>query len=277
MPLFRTSFAATIIALLASPAALAQQGPPVRAWAITVGAAPLIGPAFQGSDDIALSIFPDFRVNYKDKFFLSVPDGVGYNVVNTQHWKIGPLVKIRFGRDEKGGGNPFLIAGKSDDLQGLGDVGAAGEAGGFVQYSWKKVRTRAELRQGFGAHDGWVADWNASWFGARKLPGMGAAIYSLGPRLTLGGGDFIDPYFGIDSQQSADSGLATFSADSGLYSFGFSGSLVKPVNERFAVTAFASYDRLAGDVADSPLVSVRGSANQFVVGLAFGYRFLWGD
>ena len=134
--LARTLAALTVLAAaLGGPAAHAQGGPPVKAWAITVGAAPLVGPAFVGSDDIALSLFPDFRVNYKDQFFLSIPDGLGYNVVNTRQWKVGPLVKIRFGRDEKGGGNPFLIVGESDDLQGLGDVGASGEAGAFVQYS----------------------------------------------------------------------------------------------------------------------------------------------
>jgi outer membrane scaffolding protein for murein synthesis (MipA/OmpV family) len=266
-----------VAALLPDSPATAQRGPPVSAWAITVGAAPLVGPAFQGSDTIALSIFPDFRVNYKDRFFFSIPDGLGYNIVNTRNWKIGPLVKIRFGRDEDKGGNPFMVTAGSDDLQGLGDVGVAGEAGGFVQYSWNKVRTRVELRQGFGAHDGWVADWTASFFGTRKLPGMGSTIYSFGPRMTFGSGDFVDPYFGIDAQQSANSGLTRFSASTGLYSAGISGSLVKAVNERLAVTAFASYDRLLGDVADSPLVRVRGSENQFVVGVAVGYRFLWGD
>lgn len=255
----------------------ATGGPPVKAWALTVGAAPLIGPAFVGSDDIALSIFPDLRLNYKDVFFLSIPDGVGYNVINTKQWKVGPLVKVRFGRDESDGGNPFLITGKSDDLQGLGNVGAAGEAGAFVQYNWKKWRTRAELRQGFGAHDGWVADWNASYFGARKFPGMGAAFYSFGPKMTLGSGDFTDPYFGIDAQQSANSGLPEFSAGSGLYSYGFSGALIKPANQQLAVTAFVSYDRLAGDVDNSPLITVRGTPNVLAVGLAFGYRFLWGN
>lgn len=264
---------------LAAPTVQAQAfgGPPTKAWALTVGFAPLVGPAFNGSDDIALSVFPDLRINYKDVFFMSIPDGLGYNVINTKQWKVGPLVKLRFGRDEKGGGNPFLIAGESDDLQGLGDVGSAGEAGAFVQYNWKRWRTRAELRQGFGAHDGWVADWNASYFGARKFPGMGSAFYSIGPRVTLGSGDFVDPYFGIDAQQSANSGLAQYSAGSGLYSYGFTGTLIKPVNERIAVTAFANYERLAGDVEDSPLITERGTPNQFVIGLAFGYRFLWGQ
>lgn len=272
--------ACAVASAASAPAAFAQAtggGPPVKAWAITVGAAPLVGPAFAGSDDVALSIFPDFRVNYKDVFFLSIPDGLGYNVINTKQWKVGPLVKIRFGRNEEDGGNPFLITGESDDLQGLGDVGAAGEAGAFVQYAWKRWRTRAELRQGFGAHDGWVADWNASYFGARKFPGMGSAFFSLGPKVTLGSGDFVDPYFGIDAQQSANSGLAEFNAGSGLYSYGFTGALIKPVNPQFAVTAFTSYDRLAGDVADSPLITERGTPNVFIVGLAFGYRFLWGD
>jgi outer membrane scaffolding protein for murein synthesis (MipA/OmpV family) len=43
------------------------------------------------------------------------------------------------------------------------------------------------------------------------------------------------------------------------------------------VTAFANSERLAGDVEDSPLITERGTPNQFVIGLAFGYRFLWGQ
>lgn len=270
--------AGLVTALVAAGAAQAQQGgPPTRAWALTVGGAPLLGPAFPGSDDYALSVFPDLRVNYKDKFFLSIPDGIGYNVINRRDWKVAPLVKVRFGRSEADGGNPFLIAGESDALQGLGDVSVAGEAGVLVQYIRKRWRTRAELRQGFGAHEGWIADLNLSYTDFEKLPLIGPSFWAVGPRLTLGGADFINPYFGIDAGQSQASGLPVYDADGGLYSAGLVGTIVRPVNERVAWTLFASYERFLGDVADSPLITARGSPDQFVVGLAVGYRFLWGQ
>jgi outer membrane scaffolding protein for murein synthesis (MipA/OmpV family) len=267
-----------VAGFVASPGAQAQSGggPPAKAWAVTVGAAPLIGPAFPGSDDYALSVFPDLRLNYKDKFFLSIPDGVGYNVVNTKTWRAGPLVKLRFGRDESGGGNPFIVVGDSDDLQGLGDVGAAGEAGGFLEYRGRRYGTRMELRQGFGAHDGWVADIGASVRGFRKVPWLGPSFWSYGPRATFGSGDFVDPYFGIDAGQSAASGLPEYSAGSGIVSAGFGGALVHPVNQRLAVTFFANYDRFLGDTADSPLITERGTENVFVLGMAVGYVFPFG-
>jgi len=206
---------------------------------MTIGAAPLFAPAFRGSDDYA------------------------------------PLIKVRFGRGEEDGGNPFLVTDGSDALLGLGDVRAAGEAGGFVQVVTGRVQTRFELRQGFGGHDGVVADLTSSLRSGDNWPLVGPVIWSVGPRLTAAGSDFVNAYYGITGQQSADSGLPEYAAGSGLVSVGLTGAVVRPVNPRLAYTLFAGYDRLLGDAADSPLVRERGSANQFSIGLAVGYGFLW--
>jgi MipA family protein len=119
-----------LLLLLAAPAA-AQQGPApglptssgarppaAKDWTLTIGLAPVVAPAWQGSRDTALSVFPDLRVNYKDSVFFSVPDGLGWNAINQDGWKLGPLAKIRFGRRENNGGSPFLVAGGSKTLQG---------------------------------------------------------------------------------------------------------------------------------------------------------------
>jgi len=144
--------------LLACPAEaqeVRQSAPPPGAatgapggWSITIGAAPVLSPAWQGSRDMALSLFPDLRVNYGDTIFASVPDGIGWNAVNRDGWRAGPLAKIRFGRDERNGGSPFLIAGGSDALAGMGDVKSAGEVGGFVE---KAFGPRRAWRAGRGA------------------------------------------------------------------------------------------------------------------------------
>lgn len=270
-----TLLLATLGNVVLSAVAVAQPagGPPVaKDWTLTVGAAPLLAPVFQGADEYGVSLFPDLRINYKDVFFASVPDGIGYSVINNARWQAGPLVKLRFGRQEDNGGSPFLLSGDTDGLRGMGDVDIAGELGGFVQYSSGKLRTRVELRQGFGGHDGFVGDAGISLVGR-----SGPLSYSIGPRLSFGTSDFIHTYFGIDAAQAAATGLKRYDADGGIQSFGIGGAAVLPLSASAAMTLFAGYDRLGKEVRNSPLVRERGDPNQFSLGLAFGYRFGWDD
>lgn len=275
--------------LVASGAALAQPAPGVPQsaqtaqrprqpdWTLGVGVAPLLAPVWQGSRDVGLSIFPDLRLNYRDDVFLSVPDGLGWNLVNRDGWKLGPLVKLRFGRRESTGGTPFLVAGGSDALLGMGDVGLAGEAGAFAQYSVAggKLRLRAELRQGFGGHEGLVADTSIGWNDA--IGGVRSGWrYGLGVRAAYGDSDFTNVYFGVDAAQAARTGLAVAATGSGLVSAGVNGSLTRligPFGRDGAVTLFMSHDRLGDTVARGSLVSERGQRGQTAVGLSYGYRF----
>lgn len=258
----------------ASGAANASQMPPPaapRGWTLTVGTAAVVAPAWQGSRDMALSVFPDVRLNYEDKIFASIPDGFGWNAVNESGWKAGPIARIRFSRDEADGGSPFQIAGGSDALRGLGDVGIGGEAGGFVEKrfglrgAW---RVRAEVRHGFGAHEGVVADLSAS-----HQMRTGRAIVSYGPRMTLASRDFMTTYFGIDTAQSQRSGLARYAPAGGLVSFGLGGTLIRPTSRRSAIAVFAGFDRLGSGPGNSPLVQERGRRNQFSVGAGYSLRF----
>ncbi|MEP9401646.1 MipA/OmpV family protein [Sphingomonas silueang] len=260
---------------IAGPA-WAQDAPPrgtgrpaaPEGWSVTIGAAPVLSPAWQGSRDMALSIFPDLRVNYGDVLFASVPDGIGWNAVNADGWRAGPLVKIRFGRDERDGGSPFLIAGGSDALEGMGNIRAAGEAGGFVEKTLGPWRLRGEVRQGFGGHRGLVGDASAAW-----RVRQGRTAFSIGPRLTAASGNFQRTYFGIDAGQSARTGLARYAPGGGLVSYGVGGSVVRPIDRRQAVTLFTGLDRLAGPAGDSPLVRERGRRTQFTLGIGYGFRF----
>jgi outer membrane scaffolding protein for murein synthesis (MipA/OmpV family) len=277
--------------LLASGMALAQPAPGVPAssqgvarprqpdWILSIGVAPLLAPAWQGSRETALSIFPDLRLNYRDDVFLSVPDGLGWNAVNQDGWKLGPLVKLRFGRQERNGGSPFLVTGGSTALLGLGDVGAAGEAGGFAQMSFAggKARVRAEVRQGFGGHDGLVADTLLGWNDSIGGPRSGWR-YGLSLRAAFGDADYTNVYFGVTPGQSLASGLTPFRTGGGLVSAGANASmtrLIGPFGRDGAVTFFVGHDRLGGVVTRSSLIRERGQAGQTSVGLAYGYRFTW--
>ncbi len=254
----------------------ARAGPPMgrpldagaQGWSVTVGIAPVLSPAWQGSRDMALSLFPDLRINYKDVVFASIPDGLGWNMVRSDGWKAGPVAKIRFGRDEKRGGSPFLITGGSDALLGLGDVGAAAELGAFVEKRVGSWRGRVEVRRGFGGHEGVIADGSLA-YQARS----GRTLINVGPRATVASKGYIDTYFGIDSIQSQRSGLRPYSASGGLMSYGIGGSAIRPLDRRSAITLFTGVDRLGGEAGDSPLVRERGRRTQVSIGLGYGFRF----
>jgi outer membrane scaffolding protein for murein synthesis (MipA/OmpV family) len=264
--------------------------PQQRDWQIGVGFAPIYSPVWQGSRDYSLSLFPDVRLNYRDLLFFSVPDGLGWNAVNKGGWKIGPLFKFRFGRNEGDGGSPFLITGGSDALIGMGDIGFAGEPGAFVQYGFagRKARARAEVRKGFGGHEGLVADTSISWSDRIGTPGAGGStvggpgriwLYSLSARATFAGADYTNAYFGVDATQAAATGLAPFRTGDGLVSTGVNASLTKLVGRQGrygAVTLFGGYDRLADVVAESTLITERGKRDQFSLGLSYGFRVGFG-
>jgi outer membrane scaffolding protein for murein synthesis (MipA/OmpV family) len=256
--------------------AQAQPRPRQPNWVLGVGLAPIYTPVWQGSRDMGLSIFPDLRLNYRDDVFLSVPDGLGWNAVNRDGWKLGPVVKLRFRRQERNGGSPFLITGGSDALLGMGDVGAAGEAGGFAQKSLAggKVRLRAEVRQGFGGHDGLLADITMGWSDGIGSPRSGWR-YGLGARAAFGGPDFTNTYFGVNAEQSAATGLAVSETGGGVVSIGVNGTLTRITGRNSAISLFLSHDRLGDTVARSSLIRMRGQRGQTAVGLAYGYRFAW--
>lgn len=276
---------ATSVLAQAAPGvpATAQRGQPPRpkAWTVGIGIAPLFAPAWQGSRDQALSIFPDVRVNYRDTLFFSVPDGLGWNMFNQDGWKIGPLFKFRFGRNEGNGGSPFLISGGSTALRGMGDIAFAGEPGGFAQVAWaaNRARLRAEVRQGFGGHDGIVADTSIGWSDRIGRPGTGGLwLYSVGARATFASSDYTNTYFGVTPAQALATGLPAFRTGDGLVSTGVSASLTKPIGrsgQGGAITLFTGYDRLADAAADSSLIVERGRRDQFSVGVSYGYRFGW--
>lgn len=237
-------------------------------WRVGLGLAPVVSPVYEGADDYGFSVFPDLRFQYRDRFFASVPEGVRYRLINGTHFKAGPIARIRFGRDERDGGSPFLVSGSAGDLDGLGDVDAAAELGGFARYQHDAWRARVELRHGLGGHDGVVGDVSLDYTGGDRR-----WRYAIGPRMRFGSADFVSAYFDVDARQSARSGLPTFDADGGANSIGIGFSVIIPQERDLTLVLFGGYDRLLGDIADAPLVDLRGSPDQFTVGASLGWQF----
>ncbi len=217
---------------------------------------------------MALSIFPDLRVNYGETLFASVPDGIGWNAANRDGWRAGPLAKIRFGRNERNGGSPFLIAGAATRWRAWAISRRRARSAALSRKSFgprRAWRTRAEVRQGFGGHDGVVADLSAA-YRAR----IGRAIVSAGPRMTLASAPFMRTYFGISPAQSTRTGLAPYRAAGSVLSYGLGGNVIRPLNRRSAPHPLHQSGAAGRPAADSPLIRERGQRMQATLGWVRG-------
>jgi outer membrane protein len=230
-------------------------------WTFEIGAGGMVGPKFEGSRSYRFSAFPNFDIAYRDTVFISTEKGLGVNVFNMVGFQAGPLLKYKPARKEKDSGH----------LKGLGDVDGTFEGGGFISYNWMRfIRSRLEVRNGIKGHEGLVIDWDAK----ATLPLMENLFITAGPRLSASNRVYNTAYFGVDGDQSGRSGYRSHRAGAGLRRAGGEAVVTYRFSEALRLSTFFDYDRLLGDVADSPLVKgPGGSANQFAVGSTLTYSF----
>jgi len=259
------------------PTTAAPEGyPPSQDIHYQVGGGLIYAPVFLGSKDYRLMAAPDIALQYKDKIFASVEQGIGYNLLNQGGWRLGPLAKMEFGRRENGY-TPFNIDGKKTTaLRGLGNVDSTVELGGFGSYTWHDVTSKAEILQGVNGDKGLKTEVSVSY--ARDVHKVlytegPPLIVSLTPHITMVDQTYDKAYFGINALQSTRSGLAQYHPSGGVLSYGLTDTAVLPITQSVTAVLMAAYDRLGNDAGDSPLVKYRGSPNQCFIGFFLTYNF----
>ena len=244
-----------------TPPAPAAVSPPPE-WTVELGIEVRTLPHYQGSEVYGVYPVPlfDMRPAGTPPRFHAPRDGIGYALYDTDTIKAGPVLQVELGRRVRH--NPAL--------EGLGNVGTAAEIGGFVDY-WPThwLRARVEVRQGFGGHHGVVSDETVDVL----LPVGPQWVLSGGPRMTIASREANKPYFSIDPNQSAASGLPVYDAGSGIRSIGAGGQARYQWNPRWASHVFVEYTRLVGGVGVSPIVMERGAPDQAMIGFGTTYSF----
>jgi len=231
-------------------------------WIVSVGAGAEYKPDFEGSRRYMVSPIPviSIRRASSPERFRSPLDSASFTLFDYGGFHAGPVAKFVAARNA----NNFA------ELAGLGNVNAALELGGFVEYfpiDW--FRMRLEVRQGFFGHGGVTANFS----GDAIVPLAQGLTFSAGPRFTLESTGATAPYFSITPLQAALSGLPAFNARGGAHSAGAGAQLRYRINPQWEVHSYVEYQRLLGDAAASPLVQLRGSPNQVTVGLGASYSF----
>jgi outer membrane protein len=231
-------------------------------WTVMVGVGGDYKPDFQGANRSMFSPVPIFSIRRagSTEQFRGPRDSASIALIDFGDLRAGPAAKFVSSRK----------ASSYSELNGLGDVKTTVELGGFVEYypvDW--FRTRGELRQGIGGHHGVVADLSADVI----VPVIQRLTLSVGPRFTWESTNATAPYFGIDAVQAIASGLPAFNAKGGAHSVGAGAQVSYRINPQWEAHAYVEYERLLGDAANSPLVTLRGSPNQTTVGIGASYAF----
>lgn len=235
-------------------------------WVVSIGGWGGFSPKYQGSDDYVFGGTPTFDVHQMGSKWLDLPkDGLDYGLFETENFRAGPVANLSWG---------FGTA----NQRGLKEIGATGidlsaELGAFAEY-WPADfwRTRLEARNAVYGAEGWVFDLSSDFVWRPDA----AWTFTIGPRLSLADADYMNAYFGIDSQQAQSSGLPHYQAAGGLHSYGAGIFAQYKWNEQFSTMASLEYERLAGSAEDSPLVSANGSLDQFTFQIGAKYSFVWG-
>jgi outer membrane protein len=251
-----------LVTLPAPPFELPVLPPVSGTWTVMVGIGGAYTPDFEGARRSMLSPVPIFSIRRagSTEQFRGPRDGASIALIDFGDLRAGPVGKFVASRK----------ANSYSELNGLGDVTTAVELGGFVEYfpvDW--FRTRAELRQGIGGHHGVVADLSADVI----VPVIQRLTISAGPRFTWESTQATSPYFGIDAAQAMATALPVFDAKGGAHSVGAGAQVSYRLNPQWEVHSYVEYERLLGDAAKSPLVTLRGSPNQTTFGMGASYSF----
>jgi len=98
-------------------------------------------------------------------------------------------------------------------------------------------------------------------------------FFSIGPSAVFADSRYMQSFYGINAQQSRDSGLSQYDAAAGLVSIGLRANLVLPLNSAWSIGTFAGIDKLGSRAKTSPLVESRGDNTQWQGGVFLSLRF----
>lgn len=205
-------------------------------FAIGIGAAYM--PAYHGSDKYRFQVLPAINIKY-DRFFLNFEDGLGANLIDTQHITVGAGVVMADNYRAK------------DVPDGIGKLPFGVGARGFVKGRLAGFEATLGGTQIFaGSTKGFVADASIS------RPIMISQKLFLNPSVGTSWGNekHLNRYFGVNAQQSLASGLPQYRLKSGIVDIKVELGAQYRLTDNIGIGLAGGVTKLMGDAKDSPIV-----------------------
>lgn len=242
-----SALAQTTLDIETETAEISALDPTRPAARITAGLGASYSPEYFGSDEYSLGPSGVFRFDY-----VRLPGGMEFGSTGAVGYLqgFGPRGSFRYIGERDADG----------DLRGLDNVDRSFEMGLGIGYDADYWRAFADMRYGVVGHHSWVGE-----FGADAILRPNEAwVVNFGPRANWGSSRFMSTYFGV-SQAEANrprTRFDSYDASSGFYSAGVELGARYSFSPHWGVEGTASYERLIGDAADSPIVEA-GTRNQY--------------
>lgn len=254
----RLSVAVLVLAsLVAATSAAAQTtAAPKSESSFTLGLGAVHAPEYEGSEKYKTRALP--LINYRSgRFFVGTLGGVGYNFSNIPNVEFGPVLSYRFGRQES----------DSVRLQGLGDIDVGADVGGFLRWNLQPFFVHATLKQGVGGN---VKGTQLNLGAGYRLPLGPVDQLVFDASMDWADQDIMQGTYGVSATQSAASGLAVYSASSGIRRYGVGAVWTHSFTPQWFSTVGAGVYRLGSDAATSPITT---ETNVGLVSAGLSYRF----
>ncbi|WP_158284927.1 MipA/OmpV family protein [Hoeflea marina] len=240
-------------AMLVLPLSASAQDASAPGIGFEVGLGGMVAPSYEGSNRYLLSPYPIISFNY-----LRLSNGFSLGGGDNEGLNFRPSFRYIGERD----------AGDEPALTGMEPVDAAIELGAGLKYTAGPVSVFGDVRYGVSGHHGIVAEIGADYL----IEPVSRLTLSAGPRLSFASADYMNAYFGVTPAESITSGYSAYSAGGGLKSVGVAVNARYDFNDHWAGEAGASWNRLVGDAADSPLIAA-GSKDQYTARIGLIRKF----
>jgi MipA family protein len=226
-------------------------------------------PDYIGSDDTAVGVAPIGQFSFGGhRFVRLLVNDLRVNLLDDPNWRFGPVGLWRFGRDDD-----------VDDkvVRKMHEIDSSFSLGLFGTYVWRDSRDPRKqagvggwaLGDVTGVYNGWNAGLNA--FAMQPVAKM--VTLGGGAAFTYGSSNYMDEYFGVTARDALATGLPVYQAGAGVRDVRGWVSALLHLSPQWHLGAGVMYSRLVGDAADSPIVTERGSENQWIYGV--GALYAW--
>jgi outer membrane protein len=234
---------------------------------IIIGGGAAYRPEYKGSNDYEVQPFPYLNLRYPLGGMAVTLEGADLklDVLGNDRIAFGPIISYQQGRDDDIS-NPVV--------RRLPTIDGAVEGGAFFEMQWPVgpgefkagVKALADLS---GVNEGYSVGLNAGY----RAPITSRLSLGVGAGMTWADEKYMGTYYGVDAPGAIASGLPGYTPEAGLEKVGVNVSLTYRMTERWGVALFGGYDRLLDGAADSPIVTLEGSPDQYTGGLALFYKF----
>jgi MipA family protein len=232
-----------------------DQKKPERKWSLIGGGGGEYEPKYEGSGDFELSPIPLVLFTYGEWLQID-PSGITVTPLRHNGFSLSGKVGYESGRD----------ADDHERLRGLGDIDLAATVGAKAAYEWGPVELYAAVEQTINGSESLIGTFGIEY----SAPVTERLILGAKAEAVVANDKHMEAYFGINSAQSAASGLPEYKAEAGLKRVNVSASTTYLLDEHWLVRGQAGIGLLTGDAANSPIVEEKLQPS---ISLFVGYKF----